>query len=146
MRTIITVLFVLSLSGCGNDAGSAASGLIEVDRDTVPLEEVASDEWRGAPASCDGLLSSEAIDFLLASAEEELVAAVDQNGDIVCVDSITSVQDELAEQGDGEQATELGEQFLLAAGLAVYAIDDELAAGDPTPQPNTDDLTGAPAP
>src|SRR5262245_34320992 len=107
MRTIITVLFALSLAACGNDPwGGTANGLIEVDPDTVPLEEVANDEWRGAPPSCDGLLSPD-VDFLLASAEEELVAAVNENGEIVCVDTVSSVQDELSEQGASEQAAEL---------------------------------------
>lgn len=129
-------LLALGASGCmGADSiGAAENGLLEIDPDTVPLESVGSDEeWEAAPAGCEDRLDR-ALDFKVASSTDHLVAAVDANGVIVCVDTVESVQEELEEEGFDEEAEQLADRFLLAVGLPDR---DSLTSWDPTPQPST---------
>lgn len=138
MRTYLLAIGVL-LGGCmgAPEMAGRASDLIEVDPFTEPLEPLAEDEWESAPAGCEGRLAmSDRLTFRLASARDGLVAAVDASGEIVCVDTLGSVQEELEEQGEEERAEELGQQYLLAAHIASSPSGDSLVAGDPSPQPN----------
>jgi hypothetical protein len=139
LRTAYGILLctLAAIAGCAaspDDLGGGTSGLIEISPNTAPLGWVHSEEWRSAPAGCEGKLGQD-IEFEVASADDGLVAAVADDGDIVCVDSVESVQEELESSGDGERAATLDDAFLLAAGLALPNMDG-IAAGDPTPQPS----------
>lgn len=140
MRTLrLSLLALLLASGCvsggAEGADSYSTGLIEVTPGTLPLAPIEAEAWQAAPAGCEDRLMGE-ISFKIASADDGLVAAVDGEGTVVCVDTVESVQEELHEQGDDERADALDDQFLLAAGMA--DIPDGDYAGDPTPQPSTD--------
>lgn len=140
------IFFFLSLAlataGCvgSPDAVHSGSALFEIDPNTRPLPVLATDAWREAPAGCEGRLAGE-VTFKVASAIDGLVAAVDDHGDIVCVDTVDAVQEELEESGEVERADELGDQFLLAAGIYLPDMDG-IAAADPTPQPSVDGIDG----
>lgn len=128
------------LGGCmgAPELAGHSSDLIEVDASTEPLEPLGEDDWEAAPAGCEGRLAmSDRLTFRLASAQDGLVAAVDASGEIVCVDTVGSVQEELEEQGEEDRAEELGQQYLLAAHIASAPSGDSLLAGDPSPQPNS---------
>jgi hypothetical protein len=159
MRTIHHLLLtaiLTSMVGCVAPSSFSGSqpGLIEIDPSTEPLEEVDSDDWTSAPQDCEGRLSDSAeLTFQIASADDQLIAAVDEDGVVVCVDTIDAVQHELHESGDTARAEALGNQFLLGTVLpgvneglqtttpAVRALSpheamDGANRGDPTPQPN----------
>lgn len=139
---ILLLLVCLALGGCvgaPESFGGASSGVLEIDSGTPALGSLdEDDEWEEAPAGCEDLLDSERLTFLLASLNDHLVAAVDSRGDIVCVDTVESVQEELEEQGDEERADDLGDSFLIALTVGAMPDSDGLRAGDPTPQPNTE--------
>jgi hypothetical protein len=130
-------LSAVALSGCigAPDERGATSGLVELDTSTPPLGRIDSDAWRRAPAGCEDRLAA-GLSFRLASALDGLVAAVDGEGQIVCVDTVESVQEELAEEGREDEADELGDRYLLAVALAVMPSSDSMRAGDPSPQPS----------
>lgn len=138
---ILLLLVSLALAGCvgaPSSFGGASSGVLEIDSGTEALGSLGDDEeWQEAPAGCGDLLDSERLTFMLASLHDHLVAAVDSSGDIVCVDTVESVQAELEEQGEEERAAELGDSFLVALTIAAMPNSD-LRAADPTPQPNTE--------
>ncbi len=156
MRTIhlLALLVAASLVGCVSPTSFSGSqrGLTELDPSTEPLERIGGDEWTMAPQDCQGRLSDPAeLTFRMASVDEHLVAAVDEDGVVVCVDTVEDVQDELEVRGESARAAELGDQFLLGtvhaaevlhpASSPVRALAPEEAmgganAGDPTPQPN----------
>jgi hypothetical protein len=123
--------------GASDVVSGGTSGLVEIDPYTAPLAPLEGMGWQAAPAGCEDRLVGE-VTFKLASADDGLVAAVDAEGSVVCVDTVESVQDELEEQGEEERAEELGDQFLLAAGLGDLPPHEDFAAGDPTPQPSLD--------
>ena len=129
-------------TGCvGSESAGATSGLVEVDSDALPLESVDADEaWRSAPAGCEDRLDV-GVSFKVASARDELVAAVNRAGEIVCVDSLDSVQVELEEEGRDEEADELVERFLVT--VVCFPDADDLW-DDPSPQPSTQIDVGAP--
>lgn len=137
----VTLLSITALgcAGSPDDLGGAGSTLVEVAPGTEPLAAVGSDAWQDAPPSCDDRLSGE-VRFELASAAEGLVAAVDTSGDVVCVDSLESVQEELEEEGREEDADHLGDAYLVAIGFAYVPDSDSIAMGDPSPQPSTDPM------
>lgn len=85
-----------SLGGPGPLAVDAANrtSLIEVTPGTIALDQVDSTAWMAAPAGCEDRLDG-ATDYALAGADSGLVAAVDESGSIVCVDTVESVQEEL---------------------------------------------------
>lgn len=133
---LVLALLALGVTGCmGADAiGATENELLEIDPGTVPLESVGADEeWEAAPAGCEDRLDG-ALAFKLASSTDHLVAAVDADGVIVCVDTIESVQEELEEEGFAEAAEQLVGRFLLAVALPGR---DALTSWDPTPQPST---------
>ncbi|HJL20123.1 MAG TPA: hypothetical protein RMH99_30940, partial [Sandaracinaceae bacterium LLY-WYZ-13_1] len=135
----LVLAVALVATGCVGgpaDAGQTGGSLLEVPPDTTPLLGLEDDAWRHAPPSCEGQLAHGDLDFRLASATDGLVAAVDRSGDVICVDSVESVQEELEEEGREEAAHELGDSFLVAVGLAYVPSADSLAAGDPSPQPS----------
>ena len=141
LRTLLA-LTSLVLGGCVGAPSSfdgARSGLAEIDSGTEALPSLSEEEWQEAPAGCEDRLGvAERLTFALASLHDHLVAAVDSSGDIVCVDTIESVQEELEEQGDEERADSLGDSFLVALTIAAMPDADRLRAADPTPQPNTE--------
>ncbi|MEQ8895182.1 MAG: hypothetical protein RID93_46460, partial [Sandaracinaceae bacterium] len=104
-----------SLGGPGPLAVDAANrtSLIEVAPGTIALDQVDSTAWMAAPAGCEDRLDR-ATDYALAGADSGLVAAVDESGSIVCVDTVESVQEELEKEGLDDEADELGERYLLA--------------------------------
>lgn len=133
-------------AGCAGDPVGRTwlgSDLVEAPPDdAAPLDDVASEEWQAAPAGCEGRLTGN-LTFRIASAQDGLVAAVDERGQIICVDTVEAVQEELVSQGDEEQADELGDSFLVS--VTVWATTSAiLSAADPVPQPNCDPSMGAP--
>lgn len=134
---LLGLLTGVALTGCvGNpDERATTSGLVEISTDSPPLGPIDSDAWRRAPAGCEDRLAA-GLSFRLASALDGLVAAVDGDGDIVCVDTVESLQEELAEDGREDEADELGDRYLLAIGVAAMPSSDSMRAGDPSPQPS----------
>ncbi|GAB5541727.1 MAG: hypothetical protein SangKO_014870 [Sandaracinaceae bacterium] len=126
-----------SLGGPGPLAVDAANrtSLIEVTPGTIALDQVDSTAWMAAPAGCEDRLDG-ATDYALAGADSGLVAAVDESGSIVCVDTVESVQEELEKEGLDDEADELGERYLLALDLAALPSAEDIASGDPSPQPS----------
>lgn len=122
----------------------ASSGLVEVPPSTVPLPLVDADgeDWQTATVGCEDLLD-ETLTLRLASASAGLVAAVDGEGHIVCVDTLEAIQEELESLGESDRADALRDQFLLAVGLGVPPNPLHWAMGDPTPQPNMELSAGA---
>lgn len=133
MRRILPLLLLSFAAGCavsGGDFGGQASDLLELASE--PLEPVGTDDWEAAPPSCEGRLSGR-ISFRLASVDG-LVAAVEPDGDVVCVDTVESVQDELNGTGRTDEAQSLAASFLATVSPQQVGGLDE---GDPNPQPNT---------
>lgn len=156
---VSTLALVALALGCVGPApyGGSQSDILEIDPATPPLGEIDEDAWGSAPQSCDGRLGDrDGLTFRLASRDEQLVAAVDSNGAVVCVDTVRAVQGELEEGGEAESAALLGAQFLVSVVRPSLAPDalhgpapatttgalspreamDGADKGDPTPQPN----------
>lgn len=152
MRTFLRAslaTFIALAAGCAADdgdvAGRAESDLLELPAASQPLAPLDEDEdWEDAPAGCEDRLASSQLTFRVASFTYGLVAAVEPDGDIVCVDTVQAVQEELDEQGDAARADELGDRYLLALSYGGLPIPRGLVAGDPTPQPNTELRTMSP--
>jgi hypothetical protein len=155
LSPFILPVLALAALGCAahpDDVGAGGSPLVEVSPGTEPLAPVASSAWEQAPESCEGQLT-EGLHFELASETDGLVAAVDDSGDIVCVDSVESVEQELESEGREEDAEDLRDSYLVAIGCAFVQSPDGFTMGDPSPQPSTNPIqvgdgtrTGDPSP
>lgn len=136
-HAIAVLAIALSAAGCvgGPDAGATQTGLLMAD----PLVLLRPSAWAGAPASCEGLLSGD-VEFAVASAEGGLVAAVDDNGEVVCVDTVEAVEEELEQSGRDEEAAALVGAYEATMAARDAALMSRLTppthAGDPEPQPN----------
>ena len=115
-------------------SGASRSGLAEANSEVIPLERLEQRGWISAPAGCEDLLGVE-VSFRVASARDSLVAAVGRSGEIICVDSIESVQIELEQDGRADEAEELVERFFTAV-VDVPCSED--LWDDPSPQPSHD--------
>lgn len=130
-----------ALAGCGVDptAGGASSDLLLMDS----LETIEESNWTDAPAGCEGHLEGDVI-FAIASVDEGLVAAVGEDGEIICVDTVEAIEAELEENGRQDEADHLVDAF--AATVARGTADpvpsrNQFRApthGDPQPEPNID--------
>ena len=78
-----------ALVGCGVDptVGGTSSDLLLMDS----LETIEGTHWTDAPAGCEGHLEGDVV-FAIASVDEGLVAAVDENGEIICVDTVEAIE------------------------------------------------------
>lgn len=133
--TTLLSLLTLALAGCmgaPDDAAGARSWLVEVTPGTEPLEPIGSDELASAP-DCENRIEG-SLQFAIAS--DGRIAAIDAEGDVVCVDSVEEVQDELAEDGRLADAEALGDSYLVAMGFGYVPSAEDIAAGDPSPQPS----------
>ena len=142
MRHIQRAFFIAAilLSGCVGAppvSGSQSSDLVETRSDSRPLARLdTSTDWEAAPAGCEGRLATPGLTFRVASAQDGLIAAVDDQGNIVCVDTVEAVQSELDAQGHSDEADALGDRFVLAERVEIATSVTVLNAGEPTPQPN----------
>jgi hypothetical protein len=137
----------MTLAGCAGDPDlyNSQSGLYDVTDDLPPLAEVTDDAWMDAPADCHGRLQVvERVVFEVASVQDGLVAAVDPEGNVICVDTLGGVQEELTAEGHEEHAASLGIRFVALTHYLVPEVD--FAAADPTPQPSIDEGDPSPQP
>jgi hypothetical protein len=147
---IVQALAALAV-GCAGGAppvGVADSDLVISDLE--PLEELEGDEENGAEPGCDGRLTG-GERFALVS--DGLVAAVDADGEVVCVDTVEAIEEELEEAERTEEAECLVISYVAAmARRATTPARFRRSAhqGDPDPEPNLDfsrfRRAGGPAP
>ena len=124
-------------AGCvgGTAAGDASQGLLLGEGGQ--LGSIQEDEWQDADAGCEGQIDS-SVRFAIASAEFGLIAVVEADGDVLCVDTVTAVEEELEEAGLGDAAHDLVTAFHAALrshdthGMRLSGT----RAGDPDPEPN----------
>jgi hypothetical protein len=152
LRNVIVVGAALAVGCVGSpEYAGSSSGLTERDSSVEPLESFAA-PW-GAARGCEGLLTErDALTFEIASLEDGLVAALDASGDVLCVDTVESVQAELQASGHDDDAETLGRRFdaavraafdgdvlpAISGATAPGAALEDADRGDPTPQPNSD--------
>lgn len=134
---LAALLLPVFATGCigYDEVGSATeSGLSEVT--PIPLGVLGDeDEWIHAPAGCEDRLDVNHA-FVVASAPDSLVAALDRDtGEVVCVDSLESVQTELETEGREDDARELAQRFEFTR---VLLPDTHEIWDDPSPQPSTE--------
>ena len=135
-KTTLFALLTFALSGClgaPEQSSGVAGGLVEVAAGTeplAPLEEEAA--WESAP-DCEDRIDG-TLQFALAA--DGRIAALDNEGDVVCVDSVADVQTELADEGRLGDAEDLGDAYLVAIGRGFVPSAEDIAAGDPSPQPS----------
>ncbi|MFK7986296.1 MAG: hypothetical protein AB8I08_09710 [Sandaracinaceae bacterium] len=133
---LAALLLPVFATGCigYEEVGSQASGLNEVTQ--TPLGVLGDeDDWMQAPAGCEDRLDVNH-SFVVASAPDSLVAALDSDtGEIVCVDSLESVQTELETAGREDDARELAQRFEYTR---VLLPDTNDIWDDPSPQPSTE--------
>lgn len=133
--TALPILLTLALTGCvgaPDDTAGAGSWLVEVAPGTEPLDPIEGGELQSAP-DCENRIEG-SLQFAIAS--DGRIAAVDAEGDVVCVDSVGEVQDELTEDGRLADAEALGDSYLVAMGFGYVPSAEDIAAGDPSPQPS----------
>lgn len=128
-------------SGCAADlaeTGAAAGAGDLLERDNTLPSDLVPGSLAEAPAGCEGRIPSlDAVSFHLASAEFGLVAALNDGGEVVCVDTVEAVQSELAASGYEDEAEDLGYRFeRTAIELALAGWD----TGDPSPQPSVEEV------
>ena len=146
-NTLSILLGAALAAGCMGDPQLGATYAALEDHDAnpwaaEPLETAPYVDWVNAPAGCEGQVEGVET-FRRTEDAAELVGAVNLAGMIVCVDSLPAIQAELDEQGREDEAEELGDAF--AASMRSSGEED-LAAGDPTPQPNSQATPGDPTP
>lgn len=130
------------VAGGDPDVGGSSESLLDGAR--APLEQIDDERWSEASDGCEGLLEGRNLRFALASAEDHLVAAIDGDGRIVCVDTVEAVEEELEESGRSEDAEELVDAFhatllaVRARGTRDARFDPRQHPGDPDPEPNLD--------
>ncbi|WP_236605907.1 hypothetical protein [Sandaracinus amylolyticus] len=121
----------LAAGGCAVDAAGVSSDQLLVD-DGAELAEIEPEACEEAESGCEGLLARD-VKFAIVSAEFGLIAAVESDGDVVCIDTVEAVEEELSESGRIEEAHNLVEAF--EASLATPSLFG-VHAGDPDPEPN----------
>lgn len=145
----IVAALALAMVGCmggagpeGASAGESPSELLVAEDDG--LEQLDAAEWSAAQPGCEGLLSG-GEHFAVASAEHGLVAVLDADGEVVCVDTVESVEEELEETGREDEADDLVMAFMatVAANSAEARSSSSSSRfggatreGDPDPEPN----------
>lgn len=137
--TALAALLCLSLGACagsaddfGDEVGGSASALTFAAREALPRAA-----WLSAPAGCEGRLGVSApLTVSLADGEPSLRVVLLRN-DILCVDSASSVAEELI--GRVLDVRDVGEHLEMLAEPGVYATlstQTALVSGDPSPQPS----------
>lgn len=136
----IVAALALAMVGCVSGSEPAPGGSESDLLLTDGLDTLDDEEWSTAFEGCEGQLSGD-VSFAIASADAHLVAALDANGTVVCVDTVEAVQEELEESGRTEEADDLVTAFAAAA----MASETECGlfggpnrGGDPDPEPNID--------
>lgn len=136
MRALLAVALVVA-SGCvGGSAVDTAAGASSQDLllDDGHLGEIAEDDWEDAEAGCEGQIDAD-VHFAIASAEFGLIAVVEADGDVLCVDTVSAVEEELEDVGLAETA----HQLVMAFHSALGRRDGRMIGsrdGDPDPEPN----------
>lgn len=125
----IVAALALPVVGCVGHGPSASSDELFVSEGET-LEELDEDDWASAPPGCEGLLGGDE-HFAIASAEDELVAAVGANGTVVCVDTVDAVQEELSETGQVAAAGDLVTAFRLTVQSVRTTNDSKMSSGAP---------------
>lgn len=140
---VVATLFVaVAMVGCGAEpsAGGTSSELLMAES----LGTLDGATWASAAAGCEGHLGGDVI-FAIASADAGLVAAVDEDGEVVCVDTVEAVEEELQETGRDEEADNLVDAFAATVARATHTdttgtlFDGPNQEGDPDPEPNIGD-------
>ena len=123
-------------AGCvgGTAPGVSSDELLLGEGQLGSLQE---DQWQSADAGCEGQIDG-TVHFAIASAEFGLIAVVEADGDVLCVDTVTAVEEELEEAGLDDEADDLVTAFHAALrereapGMRLSGT----RAGDPDPEPN----------
>lgn len=137
----ILALVGASLTGCAGVPGDAQVDSTPLLATDSPLPTLPSATPIGiSPPDCSGHLGGN-ITFAVVSINAGLVAAIDANGAVVCVDSVDAVQSDLDASGRQAEADALVAGFTAAVHQA-QGRDARFAGralpGDPEPQPNMD--------
>jgi hypothetical protein len=129
--------------GCRGGAppfGASAGGLLEDEGEALgSIEEEAA---VGAQVGCEDRLEG-GERFAIISGEPGLVAAVDAEGHVICVDTVEAVEEELEESGRDAEADRLVSAYWAAIssrGAMRTRIERRAYAGDPDPEPNIEDV------
>lgn len=133
------VAFAVASIGCGAEpiVGGSSSDLLMPDE----LGRVDSESWSAADAGCEGHLVGD-VRFAIASADGGLVAAVDGEGTVLCVDTVDAVEEELEDIGRTEEADGLVDAYWATIARAAEAegarcaFDQPNREGDPQPEPS----------
>lgn len=138
---IIGVLGAVAIVGCvGDPVDGTRSGLLALQAAPTALETIETTRWELAPAGCEDQLGTSELTFAVAYGAHGLVAAINREGDVVCVDSLAAVQSELEAQGRSEEARQLAGDYV----DATTAVETEDLRHDPTPQPSDQADPGEP--
>ncbi|AKF06499.1 hypothetical protein [Sandaracinus amylolyticus] len=128
----IVLAAALAAGGCvGSGAPGVSSDQLLVD-EGEELGAIEPEACEEAESGCEGLLAR-GVQFAIVSAEFGLIAAVESDGDVVCVDTVEAVEEELSESGRIDEAHDLVRAF--EASLTPPTAFS-VRAGDPDPEPN----------
>lgn len=133
--TLLALLMAALLSACmaPSDTGSISTDLRVVPASTTPLARISGDSWRSA-GDCFGRLPT-VVEFQIARGG--LLVALDALGNVICAGTVDGIRTELEHDGRLEESEALGFSYLVSTGVA---IPDDMAAGDPSPQPSTNEI------
>jgi hypothetical protein len=139
-KTTIWAALVVALAttGCSSSGVPGAYSDPLLRDDGEQLASLERSDWGSATEGCAGMLG-EGLHFAIASAEDGLIAAVEADGDVLCVDTVEAVEEELEESGRVEEARTLVNAFhatLQAARTGVTRLRGGTREGDPDPEPN----------
>lgn len=125
------------LVGCAGDGVGVAVDALGDDSynlllgDVAPLETIELERWETAFAGCEGLLDT-VQSYGVAEGQPELVAGLDVESRVVCVDTYASVENELAmRSSDDVDALWLGYVATL------QTLEADHTGMEPDPQTNT---------
>lgn len=134
-RALLAAALAMAGGCVGSPAPSAGSSSEDLLIDEGNLGAIEADDWEDAEAGCEGQIDG-TVHFAIASAEFGLIAVVEADGDVLCVDTVSAVEEELEERGLNEEASQLVSAFHAAIGRGTGDRMLGGRAGDPDPEPN----------
>lgn len=138
---ILGALLVAIASGCAADVARLDDPTLDGDLVGVGLHQVSRSEWEAAPAGCEDAPLTE---LHLAGCEGEptLGALLDDEGKVVCVDSLSVLRDELSTTPEdalsadpSPQPSHPGPMNVSSARPIQGTAMPKSAQADPTPTP-----------